>query len=209
MADQFSKLSVEKQKRIINAALKEFSLKGYRDASTNEIVKEANISKGSLFHYFVDKKSLYMYLYDYSINEFMSEFTSVVNYEDKDYLNRLYSAFVLKINMIKKHPDLFDFLLKVTQESDIEISTDILDNNIKVVKKGFEMLYSDLDKSMFKEDFELSDALNLIEKSFYGLGMMAQNEIRMAVTNDDILDKYFKQADEMLKLLRKVLYKNQ
>ena len=40
---KFLKLKPEKQERILNAAIKEFSQKGYENASTNEIVKEANI----------------------------------------------------------------------------------------------------------------------------------------------------------------------
>ena len=57
----------EKRERIINAAINEFTKKGYRNASTNEIVKEAGISKGLIFHYFKNKKQLYLFLYDYLI----------------------------------------------------------------------------------------------------------------------------------------------
>lgn len=46
---KFINLEAEKRERIINAALKEFAQKGYDKASTNEIIKEAGISKGSLF----------------------------------------------------------------------------------------------------------------------------------------------------------------
>lgn len=46
---KFNSLEAEKQERIINTALKEFARNGYDKASTNEIVKEAGISKGSLF----------------------------------------------------------------------------------------------------------------------------------------------------------------
>ena len=52
MNDKFFDLKQEKQDRMINASLKIFSRGGYRHASTDEIVKEAGISKGLLFHYF-------------------------------------------------------------------------------------------------------------------------------------------------------------
>ena len=45
MYSKFLNLDKEKQDRIINAALKEFALKGYDNASTNEIVKSSEISK--------------------------------------------------------------------------------------------------------------------------------------------------------------------
>ena len=51
MNEKFFDLKKEKQDRMINAALKVFALNGYRHASTDDIVREAAISKGLLFHY--------------------------------------------------------------------------------------------------------------------------------------------------------------
>ena len=51
---------------IVNASIKEFIKSGFDKASTNEIVKQAHISKGSLFNYFNSKKELYCYLISYS-----------------------------------------------------------------------------------------------------------------------------------------------
>ena len=51
MNGKFFDLNKEKQDRMINAALKVFAINGYRHASTDEIVREAGISKGLLFHY--------------------------------------------------------------------------------------------------------------------------------------------------------------
>ncbi|AKA68808.1 TetR/AcrR family transcriptional regulator [Clostridium scatologenes] len=65
MYENFEKISEEKKNRIIKAALKEFAIKGYEEASTNNIVKEAGISKGMIFHYFENKKNLYLYILDY------------------------------------------------------------------------------------------------------------------------------------------------
>ena len=50
MNEKFFDLKKEKQDRMINAALKVFALNGYRHASTDDIVREAAISKGLLFH---------------------------------------------------------------------------------------------------------------------------------------------------------------
>ena len=45
MNGKFFDLKKEKQDRMINAALKTFALHGYRHASTDDIVREASISK--------------------------------------------------------------------------------------------------------------------------------------------------------------------
>ena len=61
MNEKFFDLKKEKQDRMINASLKIFALNGYRHASTDDIVAEAGISKGLLFHYFVNKLGLYTF----------------------------------------------------------------------------------------------------------------------------------------------------
>ena len=67
MNEKFFDLNKEKQDRMINASLKLFALNGYKHASTDDIVTEAGISKGLLFHYFGSKLGLYTFLYDYSV----------------------------------------------------------------------------------------------------------------------------------------------
>ena len=65
MNEKFFDLKREKQDRMINAGLKVFAKSGYRHATTDDIVKEAGISKGLLFHYFTNKVGVYVFLMDY------------------------------------------------------------------------------------------------------------------------------------------------
>ena len=66
MNSKFFDLKKEKQDRMINAALKVFALQGYRHGSTDDIVREAAVSKGLLFHYFGSKLGVYCFIYDYN-----------------------------------------------------------------------------------------------------------------------------------------------
>ena len=74
MFSKFLNLKPEKQEKILEAAIREFADKGFEKASTNEIIKEAGISKGILFHYFQNKKNLFLFVYDYSVELCMDEF---------------------------------------------------------------------------------------------------------------------------------------
>ena len=51
MNAKFERLEEPRKTQLINAALKEFSVKGYDEASTNIIAKESGLSKSLLFHY--------------------------------------------------------------------------------------------------------------------------------------------------------------
>ena len=58
-------LEPQRRDAILNAALKEFVLRGFDKASTNVIAKEAGISKPLMFHYVNNKQELFLFVYDY------------------------------------------------------------------------------------------------------------------------------------------------
>lgn len=63
----------EKRVKILDAAMEEFTEKGYQAASTNKICAKAEVSKGLIFHYFGSKEKLYIaavsYAIDFAANE--------------------------------------------------------------------------------------------------------------------------------------------
>lgn len=59
---RFLNLKESKRKVILDAAVKEFSRVPYSAASINQIIKEAEISRGSFYTYFEDKDDLIRYI---------------------------------------------------------------------------------------------------------------------------------------------------
>ena len=64
MNEKFYFLPIEKQQRIINAGFRVFSQNTYKKSPMQEIADEAGISKSLLFHYFHNKKELYLFLWE-------------------------------------------------------------------------------------------------------------------------------------------------
>ena len=58
----FERLSESKRHAFLEAAYREFALKGYEAASITNLVKDLGIAKGSVYQYFDDKKDLYEHL---------------------------------------------------------------------------------------------------------------------------------------------------
>ena len=58
----FFNLPQEKRETILNAAVEEFAECGLENASTNRIVKNSGIAKGSFYQYFEDKQDVFMYM---------------------------------------------------------------------------------------------------------------------------------------------------
>ena len=61
--DTFFNLPDEKRKKIINAAINQFSEFHYSNVTINKIVQHAKIPKGSFYQYFENKDDLYIYLF--------------------------------------------------------------------------------------------------------------------------------------------------
>jgi AcrR family transcriptional regulator len=70
----FLNLPSEKRKTIMNAAVEEFAEYGLENASTNRIVKNSGIAKGSFYQYFEDKQDVFMHMLDMIEQEEMEFF---------------------------------------------------------------------------------------------------------------------------------------
>jgi AcrR family transcriptional regulator len=70
----FFNLPEEKRKKIIDAAVNEFAGYGLENASTNRIVENSGISKGSFYQYFEDKQDVFMHLLSVLEEEKMNYF---------------------------------------------------------------------------------------------------------------------------------------
>ncbi len=66
--ERFMKLSQDKKDRILDAAVQEFARVPFEDASINQIIKAAGISRGSFYTYFEDKRDLLYYIFQ-NMNE--------------------------------------------------------------------------------------------------------------------------------------------
>ena len=110
MNEKFFDLKKEKQDRMINASLKVFAMNGYAHASTDDIVREAGISKGLLFHYFVSKLGLYSFIYDYSIRYVILELTTGVDKEETDYFRLVGQIREAELQVMRNYPCMMLFL---------------------------------------------------------------------------------------------------
>lgn len=110
MNNKFFDLKKEKQDRMINAALKVFAMRGYRHASTDDIVREAAISKGLLFHYFESKLGVYDFVYDYSVRYMNLELRSAVDPNEKDLFGVLKQVERARMNAMRGYPYMQQFL---------------------------------------------------------------------------------------------------
>ncbi|MFZ7103766.1 MAG: TetR/AcrR family transcriptional regulator [Peptococcaceae bacterium] len=208
MSLPFLRLEPEKQKRILNAAMQEFARKGFEDASTNEIIKEANIGKGRLFHYFNTKKELFMFVCDYSAGIIKTEYYDLIDISERDIFARLRQTYFLKLKVYCKHPWLFDFV-KIVLYTDSEQVRQELENSKKnLLAMGYDKLFENHDESRFRKGIDINRAKNLIFWAIGGFGNQILDDAKATGTELNQIDqeKILTEFDAYLAVLRKCFY---
>ncbi len=152
-----------RKNRILEAALQEFADKGYRKASTNTIVREAKVSKGLLFHYFISKKELYIYIYNYAVQTITEELFEGVNFADRDVLNRLYASTIQKIESYTKHPLYTKLFEKHPLIEDEEILERTNSATFQYSKDSYERIFNNIDYYLFAEKVNINHSLDVVK----------------------------------------------
>ncbi|WPC43939.1 TetR/AcrR family transcriptional regulator [Clostridium sp. JS66] len=207
MFSKFLSIDIEKQNRILNAAMKEFAKNGYEKASTNEIVKESEISKGLLFHYFKNKKQLFLYLYDYCVELNMNEFYKKINLNESDFFTRLRQTQLIKMELLKKYPEIFRFIKSAYLEESSEIKQELEAKNKELMKKGVDVLFKGIDTSKFKEGIDIKKVINIVVWTLQGFANEVMTREKLSSSNQINYDNAFLEEDEYLNMLKYCFYK--
>lgn len=93
----FFNLTLEKQEKVMRAAISEFLEHGFEKGNVADIAKNAEVAKGSIYQYFENKRELFLYAVRWSIELFANKYGKYINLESRD-------------------TDIFDFFYKNAKE---------------------------------------------------------------------------------------------
>lgn len=122
MNDKFYSLPEAKQKAIIDAGYRVFSQNSYKNSPMSEIARAAGISKSLLFHYFHNKKELYLFLWDQCAKSTVEHLTSQDCYGKRDLFESMELGLRAKMELIRRSPDMAAFAIRAFYEKDAEIN---------------------------------------------------------------------------------------
>lgn len=125
----FLNLPAEKKDRIIQAIIDEFSENTYESASINQIVKNADIAKGSFYQYFEDKLDIYKMTIELCQSEkmkYIEESQENTRYLDDFTLIRELYISIIKFEIDK--PKLSSIMYKFHKSSDLELKNQVTED---------------------------------------------------------------------------------
>lgn len=206
---QLKILNTEPKKRdvILNAALKEFSLKGFDNASTNVIAKEAGISKGLMFHYINSKKDLFLFLYDYCADRINKEYIDLMNFNEKDIFKRLRKSYILQIELLKQHPWIFDFIMMSDMTNSEEINKKLEERVNKKLSQCQKQMFEIVDETRFRSGLNLERCKQIIFWTNVGFTNEILEDIRKSSITELDYDQILTQLDNYLNELKDIFYK--
>jgi len=204
----FENLPEEKKKRIIEACMEEFAHNGYDKASTNNIVKKAGISKGAIFHYFGNKKNLYLYILDYVISYMSKKLYDMMGTSSDDIFERIVNTGVVKIKLAYEEPLMYEMIYMAFITTPEELKEEIQKRYNKLYAESMPFFIENIDMSRFRKDIDQRKALEVIMLFIDALANKYINIFRNKSANEVLInmDKIMEEYREYFEILKKGLY---
>lgn len=168
MNSKFFDLKQEKQDRMVNAALKIFATNGYLHASTDDIVKEAHISKGLLFHYFDSKIGVYSFIYDYAVRYISLELSTAIDPSETSFFEVIRQMEAAKMQVLRSYPYMFMFINSCKKET---ITEAILatESSKSTLEENINSILSKVDQTFLKSRIHAMEHMKMLSYTIEGI----------------------------------------
>jgi AcrR family transcriptional regulator len=173
MYETFEKLSESKREHILQVCIEEFARNGYKNTSTNTIVKRLGISKGLLFLYFKSKKNLFLYIIDYLTELIMIEIFECFLKDQQVEFMYIFDLMGEFYNMLlQEKPHIAMIFMEAALNAPAELRDEIEARNSLVHEKMIKMIKTD----NVRKDVNLQNVMNLLHMASYHVGQMIFRE---------------------------------
>ena len=163
---------------------------------TDEMVKEAGISKGLLFHYFTSKAGLYEFICDYSVKFVIMEMSSTVGKEEKDYFRLRLQIEKAKMTAMKNFPYIQLFLLQMEKETSKE-ALEVMQPAAQALRSAYDDIYQKADFGML-EEISVERLAKIVD---YTLNGLLEELLRKSSFSPDT---YYAEVSQYLKELERM-----
>lgn len=205
MKKPFKKLDDAQQYHILTTAMAEFSKHGYKQASTNRIVKSAGISKGMLYYYFDSKQSLYLSAAKYAYDHFTTHLLDQVRLEEEGFIERLARLSRIKHKYFIQHPEVSQFVTHMFY--DTEMLGDYQQSLQDLRESNLAAMYEKVDMDLFRPDIDRETMMKMIHWTFDGYIREMEQHFEAEGIDFGQIDGYFDRFEGYLGTMRKLYYK--
>jgi TetR/AcrR family transcriptional regulator len=209
MYEKFERIPKEQQRLILEACLEEFARNGYAQASTNAIVRDAGIPKGTLFYFFGSKKQLYFYLIDYAVSRYVDLVNVRLEGLPSDLFERLLALGRLRMQFAIQEPLLYRFFFNAFLHTPEQLSTEMAVRYAEYVTSSRRLLHDGLESSKFRADIDIDQAIDLTSLVLEGIFSRYAQKLSQGTPEQGLVlvEQLTQQVQGYFKLLISGLYR--
>ncbi|MBQ1173145.1 MAG: TetR/AcrR family transcriptional regulator [Lachnospiraceae bacterium] len=194
-SERFFNLPMDKKKRIIESALKEFARVPFDEISINRIIQDADISRGSFYQYFEDKADLQTFL--------LSDFAEQIKTKTKRYLQEK------KGDMFQFFEDGLNFIIDIGMKTPfIYVCKNVFSqmsqckgcNQDSPIEKDIRLLFEKVTVTMKNEYYQAYDMEDVVVVWEMLLMLVKESIVRIFIMEEpkeEVMEKYQKKVEIM------------
>ncbi|OQY10586.1 MAG: hypothetical protein B6I29_01120 [Marinitoga sp. 4572_148] len=200
---------LKKKKLIMESAKRIFYEKGYENTSMNEIARNLNMAKGTLYLYFSGKKDLFFSLV-YEGLEILENMIKNNIKSAKKGLDKILNMGRAYIHFYREYPEYYSFIIKYESEkADLDTDEPLVINAYEKSEEIFDILkilfLKGIDDGSIREDIDVNKLSMLVW--LQTIGVVQQFELRKKLYENwnekfpasSILDFYIEFMEKSLK----------
>jgi len=185
----FDALPPERQEAIMRASLEGFGRHDYKGARTADIARRAGMSKGLLFFYFRDKRSLYLRTLDYLTDRIIELVVDEDFYAIDDFFDLMLYAGEQKVASLSRWPWALEFAVRAFYADHRDIRQAAAQWTNHQVDVMFDRFFKNVDFSRFRDDVDPREVLDML--IMLGDGYLHQRlSSREPIDLDALMDAY-------------------
>ena len=207
-AENFTRIPPEEQQRILDACLEVFSQHGYAAASTNVIVKQAGIPKGTLFYYFGSKKDLFLYLLDIAIARYIKEVERHARELPDELFERLLYLGRERMNFALREPGLYRLLFNAFVNIPPEIQPEMQERLRRYAIAGQQNLLDGLDHSRFRPGVVVEQVISMVTLLMEGIYQRALPTLSRLSAEESLIyiDRLSGEVEQYFEMIQRGVY---
>ena len=114
---------------------------------------------------------------------------------------------MLKIEVLKKHPEMYDFVATAYMDDSAEVKSDMVSRNSELVAMSLGILNDGIDTSKFKDEIDPTKAIDIINWTMEGFTNKEMHKVKNFSLYELNFNTVLKELDIYLELLKKSFYK--
>ena len=193
MKQAFYKITEEKQKRIEYAAMDEFAHHSFNEASLNNIIKVAKISKGGMFKYIEDKTDLYIHVFEIALHAFFGHQIQYLDKNESCYVSRVFKMVIDSQDFYMDQPLYFQLMTQGSIDFNSPCYDQLAVMRHELLKDQRELLLSGIDWSAYSMKKEI--VIDYVATLFQGINI----KLLQLLTGDGFYDieGYFDDLEQL------------